>query len=485
MNYIDNLIRFRVQENLSTRMILQKILMANIELNDGEYLQIKEISKKMSQADEHETTFDLDFADKKKESEINLVLMTDFTDEDILDDLIRLRVQENLLTRMIVQKILMANIELNNEEYLQIKEISKKMLQSDEDETTSDLDFADKKKESEINLLLMTDFTDEDIDKDILVISETVSVCADAMLNSWKETAPRILREKRIKNDNFEELIHEKWGKAIDLLEILVNTCIEAGYYFNEEMYDKISEDEILVVEVITMLHGRACQLSLEILTLLKNGWSDSALARWRTLHEIVVTAIFIAKNGRDTAERYISHINITSYNEAKKYNENCIALGFEALPTEEIVLKQKCDELCQRFGKKFKEDNGWACKALGINNNDKKKPSFADIEKHVNLNHLKPLYKLASNYIHAGFKGVIHRIGTPKSIGDKIYVGPTIFGLTDAGQHMAISINLITSTLLSLKPTFARSTILITNSKLIKEMQEEFLKVLKEDNIV
>jgi hypothetical protein len=131
---------------------------------------------------------------------------------------------------------------------------------------------------------------------------------------------------------------------------------------------------------------------------------------------------------------------------------------------------------------------NGWACEVLGINNNDKKKPSFADIEKHVNLNHLKPFYKLASNYIHAGFKGVIHRIGTPKSIRGKVYVGPTIFGLTDAGQHMAISINLITSTLLSLKPTFTRNTILIANSKLIKEMQEEFLKVeqqLKEENTV
>jgi Family of unknown function (DUF5677) len=252
-----------------------------------------------------------------------------------INDLIQLKVQGNLLARIILQKILMANIELNDEEYLQIKEISKKMLYADK--ATFDLDFVDKKKESEINLVLMTNFTDEDIDKEISVISETVSVCADAMLNSWKQTAPRILREKKIKNDNFKELIHEKWGKAIDLLEILVNTCIEAGYYFNEEMYDKISEDEILVVEVITMLHGRACQLSLEILTLLKNGWSDSALARWRTLHEIVVTAIFIAKNGRDTAERYISHINITSYNEAKKYNENCIALGFEALPTEEI----------------------------------------------------------------------------------------------------------------------------------------------------
>lgn len=399
-----------------------------------------------------------------------------------IDDLIRSRVQENLLNKVILQKISMAGIELDDEEYLQIEEITKKMLQADE--TTFELDFADKKKESEINLVLMTDFTDEDIDKEISVISETVSIYADAILDSWKLTAPRILREKRIKNDNFEELIHEKWGKAIDLLEILVNTCIEAGYYFNEEMYDKISEDEILVVEIITMLHGRACQLSLEILTLLKNGWSDSALARWRTLHEIVVTAIFIAKNGRDTAERYIAHIDITRYKEAKKYQDNYQILGFEALPTEEFdKLEQKREELRNRFGNNFDADNGWASEALGI-----KRPSFTDIEKQVDLNHLRPFFLLASNYIHAGFKGVINRIGTPKSIKGKVHVGPSLFGLTDAGQHMAISINLITSTLLSLKPTFVRNTILVTNCKLIKEMQEEFLKVeqqLKEDNTV
>jgi hypothetical protein len=81
MNYINDLIQLKVQGNLLTRIILQKILMANIELNDEEYLQIKEISKKMLYADK--ATFDLDFADKKKESEINLVLMTNFTDEDI------------------------------------------------------------------------------------------------------------------------------------------------------------------------------------------------------------------------------------------------------------------------------------------------------------------------------------------------------------------------------------------------------------------
>ena len=41
-------------------------------------------------------------------------------------------------------------------------------------------------------------------------------------------------------------------------------------------------------------LHGRACQMFLEILTLLRNGFGDCAYARWRSLYELNCTAYFI-----------------------------------------------------------------------------------------------------------------------------------------------------------------------------------------------
>jgi hypothetical protein len=49
-------------------------------------------------------------------------------------------------------------------------------------------------------------------------------------------------------------------------------------------------------------------------------GYASGAHARWRTLHEIAVVALFIAQEDNSTAERYVHHRFVKSYEDAVEY---------------------------------------------------------------------------------------------------------------------------------------------------------------------
>ena len=68
----------------------------------------------------------------------------------------------------------------------------------------------------------------------------------------------------------------------------------ESGDLFNESF----GKNNDQVFFVLWRLHARSCQITMEILALLKSGFADGAHARWRTLHEIAVTALFIKQQG-------------------------------------------------------------------------------------------------------------------------------------------------------------------------------------------
>jgi len=60
----------------------------------------------------------------------------------------------------------------------------------------------------------------------------------------------------------------------------------------------------------IMNIHGRACQIYNEILCLLKSGYTDGAFARWRSLFELSVYAMFIRKENNEVAVAYMAQAN-------------------------------------------------------------------------------------------------------------------------------------------------------------------------------
>ena len=220
----------------------------------------------------------------------------------------------------------------------------------------------------------------------------------------------------------------------------------EAGSEFNNEFRPLASKDNNFVFDVLTRLHAWSCQITSEILLLLRNGFADGAHARWRSLHEISVIGYFIAKHGNAVAERYICYTAIEEFEAAKKYQVYCETLGYEKLTAEEFgAIQEKYEYYINRFEPSYRKQNGWASSALG-----KKDLTIANIEADVGLAHMRPYYQMACNNIHANPKGIFFKLGLIPESGDILLTGPSNLGLSDPGHSTAISLLQITTKLLA-----------------------------------
>ena len=119
--------------------------------------------------------------------------------------------------------------------------------------------------------------------------------------------------------------------------------------------------------------------------------------------------------------------------------------------------LKAERDKLVARFGTPFKKDYGWAASALG-----KKRPTIANIEESVDMEHWRPYYGMATDNVHANAHGAYYRLGSSLRPGEILLASPSNAGLADPGRSTAISLNQITTELLTSKPSL--DNIVISN---------------------
>lgn len=300
--------------------------------------------------------------------------------------------------------------------------------------------------------------------------------CADILLKELKLKSNSMLKNRRKYKKGFEKRLFKRWKQPINLLEMFINISLEAGAEFNSENREKAVENKDFVFEALSKMHARGCQISFEILELIKSGFADGAMARWRSLHEISVLSFFIKDNGQKTAKRFLHYELIETYKEAIKYREYCKELGLEPLSDDEFKkIKNQVDELCQQFKSDYKKQYGWASEII-----KNKNIYFTDLEKKVNLEKFRPYYQMACNCIHAGPKGASFKLGllsgSPKS--QVLLAGPSNYGLADPGQLSAISLHQITTCYLTTNPTVEHLITIATMQKLIDELCEAFVKV-------
>ena len=138
-------------------------------------------------------------------------------------------------------------------------------------------------------------------------IEKVLSRLPADVLDSIKHAAPDGLRERRDLHSGFVERNVRRWQEAFDLLDLHIAIATEAGESFNERLRPGAAANNDLLFDVLVRLHAKACLISQEITCLLKNGFADGAHARWRALHETIITSMFLSKNGRDAVERYLS----------------------------------------------------------------------------------------------------------------------------------------------------------------------------------
>jgi len=153
-------------------------------------------------------------------------------------------------------------------------------------------------------------------------MDEAISRLPEDMLSSIKEMASEGLKERRQLHSEFVNRNVKRWQKAFDLMELHVAVSTEAGQLFNQRLRPEAAAKNDILFDVLVRLHAKGCLISQNICCLLKNGFADGAHARWRALHEINVTSMFLSRNGCEAAERYVYHEFVESYKAARQHRE-------------------------------------------------------------------------------------------------------------------------------------------------------------------
>ena len=275
-----------------------------------------------------------------------------------------------------------------------------------------------------------------------------VSLSESALRNVLKDPAARLLHLIN-ERDAFVRRLELTWAEPFKLLDIHVALCQEIGAVRNDWLRkQRRRAKDLVVVDVVTRLHGRAVQIAGEVQALLRNGFADGALSRWRTMHELTVTAMLIAERGPAVAERYAAHLGADSIKAARQYQRFAAVLQHRPISArDQKRLDTLALDLERKYGKPFLTDYGWAADTLKNPN-----PTFASIEAAVDLDRLRPYFRLASNTVHAGAKGTFFRLGV---LGDRdgILAGASNVGLDEAGRLAALSLAQVTTVLLLVHP--------------------------------
>lgn len=278
-------------------------------------------------------------------------------------------------------------------------------------------------------------------------IHETIPEIAHEIVSSLKKGSKEQLKSVRNYREGFVSRNIERWGKGFDDLEILLLVCSEAGEEFNNTNRENATQEQNIKFDLAVRLHARACHISSEILWLLKGGFADGAHARWRALHEVVVTTLFLLSHGNELSIRYLEHEVIESHKAMTQYTKYETRLNIKGFSKKELAeCKAARDEAISKYGKDFEGNYGWAADVL-----NNKRPNFSHLEEAVKLDHLRPYYKWASQNIHANVHGIRNKLGLAEATEEVLLVGASNSGMTDPADLTALSLTQISVGLLTI----------------------------------
>lgn len=269
---------------------------------------------------------------------------------------------------------------------------------------------------------------------DSLIPDDVVEEIISAEVRSLGDSAHVKQRQKRRdhRRSGFRRRIANHWGTALDTLEELVATCCELG-----DLTVVNHEDSSSMFSAQVRLWSRGCQVAWEILLLLRSGYADGAMARWRTLHEIAVVSAFLEKHGERAATQYLDHVHVKNRKIAREYDACSTALGLPETTMEKLQeLEDKRAQVLKQYGDHFKEEYGWAAEFCGV-----AKPDFARVREAAGYAHWKAYSGMANHPVHAGPHGILFRLGHTARSRANILIGPSLLGLTTPLHHSAISL--------------------------------------------
>ncbi|GGO73479.1 DUF5677 domain-containing protein [Bowmanella pacifica] len=305
------------------------------------------------------------------------------------------------------------------------------------------------------------------------IIDLASKVLIEDTLSHEKETVRKVISE----NDAFTKRNRERWSLGFQKLHALRETSLQAGMNFQKQFleYDQYQTDELL--GVLMRQHAHACRISGEIIHLLEGGYPDAAVARWRTLYEMVITCLLIKMYGRDAAIDFIKYGIVKNAEGINEHHRTANEMGVETFSQEEVdFANAQKQEITER-------NPSWHW--------DRKYASVSKLEKlreHVGLDKWSHNYKLASRNVHSDYFEMRCLYAMSEAKSDMLLVGQSNSGLTEPAHFTAISLAQITSIFLTAyiedesKELDYRDSLLFMKviDNYVKEVGEAFINVEK-----
>ncbi len=261
-----------------------------------------------------------------------------------------------------------------------------------------------------------------------------------------------MLTENRKIASDYNKTLYNQWKKPIDNLETIIEMSQECAEMYYKSFIGDAEKEKNLLFHSLRTIHARALLTSKECLVLLKNGYSDGAFSRWRTLYELsVIGTLLFEKKDSDLCERYLNYFHIQAYREERLNRE-------KGHPSHTDVsfanLKDNYDYVVEMYGKDYaKGEYGWANELLN------RKASFRDIEAATDMGNLREYYKSSSMFVHGNYKASQESLGIIPNTDRMLLIGPSNYGLSIPMQNVTISLVSITSCFLLVYPTIDTMT--------------------------
>jgi hypothetical protein len=289
-------------------------------------------------------------------------------------------------------------------------------------------------------------------------VSEATKTAAPRVRDSLRKDAADMRERRRAGRAEFEQMLRFIWREALEELEALIEAARDSGDMFHERVGQYGAADEDVVYDVLLRFHARACRMAEEALVLVQAGFGQAAMTRWRSLHELTVCGMFISRHGEAAAEPYLRHEAVASLEAMREHDELLLTGRLEGRPfdaADRDRLEAEVASLRQRYGKAFTKTYGWAAPALQLKRGTSFEPSFKDIEKDVELDHLRPWYRMANHAVHGAPKGITWTpdLFSPLQSDGVLLAGPGFNGLADPIQCVAMSLVQATINVLLLSP--------------------------------
>ncbi len=290
---------------------------------------------------------------------------------------------------------------------------------------------------------ILSDQRDSETDAES-IYRAAIDVVVDSLYESISELAPSQLEEIAQTNNEFIARNEERWGEGFNRLRLFRHLCIEAGQTFQTEFLRHEGYEQDPLLGVLMRLHAHACRVTGEIIALLSAGYPDGALARWRTLHELTVTAILIREHGPQAAVDYGHYGVVQSVDGMNGYQATAEAMNREPYSTEELEAANKLrDSILDSYGDGFKSRNGWARKYIGSSR-------FANLQRAAGLERWSNDYSIASRDIHTDYREMRSLLAMSEAQHDLLVCGQSNSGMVEPAHSTAIALSQITATFLA-----------------------------------